>query len=246
MNLQFIEDRLKFMLVPGCLYYPHKIAKEGGRNEPELRILQNIVPRGCRAIDIGANRGYYSYALSKIAGVVEAFEPNPLMARFARRKLGRTVRIHEAALSNNRGMMTLHIPKKGLTSMHLNGSLKKPYDYQAYSEQSVRVLKLDDFSFDNVGFVKIDTDGSEMEVLEGGVQTISQHRPNLVVELVAGTYVDPSACIERITREYGYEGWIIVGDRLVNALPALRARDPEMKTYNVIFKARPGSACPRQ
>lgn len=168
MNLQFIEDRLKFMLVPGCLYYPHKIAKEGGRNEPELRILQNIVPRGCRAIDIGANRGYYSYALSKIAGVVEAFEPNPLMARFARRKLGRTVRIHEAALSNNRGMMTLHIPKKGLTSMHLNGSLKKPYDYQAYSEQSVRVLKLDDFSFDNVGFVKIDTDGSEMEVLEGG------------------------------------------------------------------------------
>src|SRR5262249_25646539 len=103
MHLLSIEDPLKLMLVPALIYYCHKISKESRRNEPELRILRDIVRPGCTAIDIGANRGYYSYALSKIAGEVEAFEPNRAMAKFAKRKLGRAVRIHEVALSNQPG-----------------------------------------------------------------------------------------------------------------------------------------------
>jgi hypothetical protein len=79
-----LHDRLKHLL-PGSLYYTHKIAKEARKMEPELAILGDIVPAGRTAIDVGANRGYYSYALSRIAGRVEAFEPHPGMAQFARR-----------------------------------------------------------------------------------------------------------------------------------------------------------------
>ena len=235
MNLQFIEDPVK-MLVPGWLYYPHKIAKERARNEPELRILRDIVRRGCTAIDVGANRGYYSYALSKIAGRVEAFEPNPAMARFARRKLGRNVRLHEVALSDRPGTMTLYVPQVGPSSMHLNASLKKPYAYEAYAEHAVRVATLDEFEFDDVGFIKIDAEGSDMEVIAGASRTISKHRPNLLVELIAVTHDSPAACIDRIARDFGYRGWVLVGDRLVEAQQALRAKDPGMLTYNVLFK----------
>lgn len=69
-----IEDQLK-RLIPGPFYYWHKIAKELSRGEPELLRLREIAGNGT-AIDVGANRGYYSYALSKVATRVEAFEPN--------------------------------------------------------------------------------------------------------------------------------------------------------------------------
>jgi hypothetical protein len=77
-----IHDQLK-QLVPGWLYYPHKIAQLSRDGEPELRILSDLVPAGRPAIDVGANRGFYSYALSKLASRVTAFEPHPLLARFA-------------------------------------------------------------------------------------------------------------------------------------------------------------------
>ena len=106
----FIEDRLKQRL-PGWLYYPYKVAKEARRNEPELLTLRDMVRPGCTAIDVGSNRGYYSFALSRIAGRVEAFEPNPAVAAFARPKLGRNVRLHELALSDREGTAAFHVPR---------------------------------------------------------------------------------------------------------------------------------------
>ena len=43
----------------------------------ELSILPDLIGRGDVAIDIGANYGFFSYALSKISKRVESFEPNP-------------------------------------------------------------------------------------------------------------------------------------------------------------------------
>ncbi len=68
-----IEDQVKGFL-PANIYYAHKIAKEVRKGEPELAILHDIVPVGCTAVDVGCNRGYYSWALSKIASRVVAFE----------------------------------------------------------------------------------------------------------------------------------------------------------------------------
>src|SRR6266699_317499 len=59
-----IEDGLKLLFVPGWLYFPYKVAKEQRRCEPELSILRDIVPKNRMAIDVGSNRGIYSYALS--------------------------------------------------------------------------------------------------------------------------------------------------------------------------------------
>ena len=74
-----LEDRLK-MLLPGALYYPRKVAKEMAKREPELGLLASLVPRGGTAIDVGCNRGIYSYQLSKLCDRVIAFEPHPDMA----------------------------------------------------------------------------------------------------------------------------------------------------------------------
>jgi FkbM family methyltransferase len=230
-----IEERFKHLL-PGWLYYPHKIADQARKLEPELRILGDIVPAGRTAIDVGANRGIYSYALSKIASRVEAFEPHPELAQFARRKLGRNVRLHEVALSNQPGTALLYIPqvRKGVDA-HYNASLKKVYQFSNYVEVSVPVSTLDAFAFDDVGFIKIDVEGSDMEVIEGGRLTILRDRPNLLVELMVTTYADPLACIERITSELGYAAQIMLNGRLGDARAALRNPPQTWSTCNVVF-----------
>jgi FkbM family methyltransferase len=231
-----IDDRLKH-LVPGWLYYPHKIASQRKNGEPELRLLHDLVPAGCTAIDVGANRGYYSYALSKIAGRVEAFEPHPLLFRFARRKLGSTVRLHAVALSNRRGSATLHIPQSipGI-DVHYNSSLKRAYaEFSDYVEIPVRLATLDDFGFDNVRFIKVDCEGSDMDVLEGGQRTIARDRPNMVVELIAETHADPLACVEHINAAFGYVARIMVNGRLADARSVLQNPHLRLNTCNVVF-----------
>jgi FkbM family methyltransferase len=234
MGLSF-DDQLK-QLLPAWLYYPQKIAKCARMGEPELRILGDLVRPGCTALDIGANRGFYSYALSKIAGRVEAFEPHPQLARFIRRKLGRSIQVHEVALSNLSGLATLHIPqvKRGV-DVHYNSSIKKVYAFEKYIAVTVRVMMLDEFGYDDVGFIKIDIEGSDMDAIEGGRQTIAHNRPNMVVEITAHTHDDPLACIIQIKNAFDYDARIMVGDHLLDAGDVLRETPQPAHTCNVVF-----------
>jgi hypothetical protein len=47
----------------------------------------------------------------------------------------------------------------------------------------VRATTLDSFDFDNIGFIKIDVEGHELEVLQGAEQTIRRNTPTLMVEI---------------------------------------------------------------
>ena len=89
-----LRERLT-MLMPPSLFYQRRIRKEARSGEPELAILARLVPRGGTAIDVGANRGVYAYALSDIADRVVAFEPNPDYASFARCMLRGRADVHE-------------------------------------------------------------------------------------------------------------------------------------------------------
>jgi FkbM family methyltransferase len=227
-----LEDRLK-RFIPW--YYPYKVAKVTRRNEPELGILHELVPPGCTAIDVGANRGYYSYALARIAGRVEAFEPNPVLARFARQKLGPKVRIHQVALADREGREKFYVPQdEHGVDQHLGGNLGNIYGSSRYAEHEVRVATLDSFGFDEVGFIKIDAEGSEIAVINGAKDTIARCRPNLVVELLVGWH-ESRAAIETITAIIPYAPLILVEGRKRNALDVLREAPPTVKSANVLF-----------
>jgi hypothetical protein len=120
-------DRLA-MLMPSSLFYRRRIAEEARTGEPELHILADLVVRGGTAIDVGANQGFFAYALGEIADRVIAFEPNPDQALFARRMLRGRAIVHEIALSNETGRMPFFVPisERG-TFLHLAGSLKRTH-----------------------------------------------------------------------------------------------------------------------
>jgi FkbM family methyltransferase len=224
MSLSF-EDRAKAM-IPAPIYYTYKIAKEARRSEPELLILRDLVPAGCTAVDVGANRGIYSYALSRVAGAVEAFEPNPDLAGFAAAMLGKRAR-----------SATLHVPRteKG-AALHLLGNLGDVYATPERLGLAVRLATLDQFGFQNVGFIKIDVEGSEMDVIEGAKDTIARQRPTLLVELLAGTHDEPLQRIDEIKRTFGYDAWIVDRRAKRDAHQAVRAGG--LTTRNVVFTAK--------
>jgi FkbM family methyltransferase len=230
-----IEDRIKNLL-PARLYYPYKISRELRGVEPELAILREFVRGGCTAIDVGANRGYYSWALAGVAAAVEAFEPNPFLARFAQAKLGKRVRLHEVALSDHEEVATLYIPRRASgSSLHIIGNLGNVYAHNSVDEIPVRLATLDSYGFENVGFIKIDVEGSEMEVLAGARETIRISRPNMLIELLAGIHADHLARIERIKNDFGYDAWIMIGREKFEAKLALAEMEPLRKTSNILF-----------
>jgi FkbM family methyltransferase len=233
------EDRIK-LLLPAALYYPYKIAKESRKREPELAVLRAIVPARGTAIDVGANRGIYSYALARLVERVEAFEPNPFLAAFLRRKLSSRVRVHQLALADFEGAAAFCIPQdeRG-TDIHLMGHLRdgvrqvKPAGSDVAVESEVRVATLDSFAFPDVTFIKVDAEGADLAVIEGARRTILQHRPALLVELTAGQHENPQMKIQQIEQQFGYKAHVLIDGRWCAARDALG--DSAMRTHNVLF-----------
>src|SRR5712691_5056246 len=234
------------MLLPPSLFYRRRIAYEARTGEPELAILGELVPRGGIAVDVGANVGFFAYALADIADRVLAFEPNPDYAFFARWMLRGRAEVHELALADQAGRATLHVPvsDRGMV-LHLAGSLKGTHAQFADSKTyDVEVRTLDELGLTGVSFIKADVEGSEREVLDGARATIARDRPAILLELLAGTHQDPGAETAAICASFGYEAFIVQRGERIAALPAIVALGrntswgSEIETRNVLFRPR--------
>ena len=234
-------------LLPASFYYRRRLADEATWGEHELYVLDRIVARDGTAIDVGANRGVFAYAFSGIVDRVEAFEPNPDCAAFAQRMLGARARVHALALGDSNGTADLVVPmsEEG-EALHLAGSLGQAGGRQVETVRfPVEVRTLDSYRFEDVRVVKVDVEGSELAVLEGGRQTILHDRPALIVELLTGTHADPVAVTEHICASFRYASKLATIDgEIVDALPALRGLGSNttwgsaIRNRNVLFLPR--------
>lgn len=234
------------LLMPPSLFYRRRIAEEARSGEPELAILDELVPRGGVALDIGANQGIFAYALSEIAERVIAVEPNPDYAFFARWMLRGRAEVLELAFSNESGNATFYVPisDQGMV-LHFAGSLKRTHSqFSNIKTHNVEVRRLDDFGFMDVRFIKADVEGSEREVLDGARATIARDRPVILLELLSGTHEDPAACATAICESFGYDAVIVQRGQKIAALPAIAALGKntswgtEIESRNVLFLPR--------
>ena len=99
----------------------------------------------------------------------------------------------------------------------------------------MRLATLDSYGFKRVGFIKIDVEGSEMEVLAGARETIRTNRPAMLIELLAGIHGDYLARIERIKNDFGYDAWIVIGREKFEAKLALVEMESLRRTSNILF-----------
>lgn len=179
--------RLIKTVVPNSMHLPllYTYFKITGRLDDEISLISDHVRNCRRAIDVGANIGKYSYALSKYFDCVDAFEPNiecsKMLRAYASKK--NNVTVHNVGLSNNTGDVTLYVPfLKGKAGLDVGlASITDPGG--DCKRLTISLQRLDDFNFKNVDFIKIDVEGHEYEVLEGAIETIRREKPILLVEI---------------------------------------------------------------
>jgi FkbM family methyltransferase len=151
-------------------------------------LLTEVLRPDSNALDVGCHQGAVLAKIVQLAptGRHVAWEPLPdLCARTAARFPEVDVRC--AALSDRAGEREfVHV-----TSLPgWSGFRARPYPGAQSTETiHVRTERLDDALPDGLApaFVKIDVEGAELEVLRGGIETITHHRPVVVFEHGAGS-----------------------------------------------------------
>jgi FkbM family methyltransferase len=153
---------------------------------PEIWLVRHCVRKGALAVDIGASIGLYSRELAKSAARVIAFEANPRVAEFVRSIAPPNVTVESIALSSTSGEMTLRIPINQRNNTIDDLATVEPRNtLQAgpVITQTVIARRLDDYGYADCGFIKIDVEGHEEAVLEGGLRLIERCHPILMIEL---------------------------------------------------------------
>jgi FkbM family methyltransferase len=246
-SIRAVGPWLKHHLVPGRLYIRYRANAEARRGEQEIRLLPFLIDPAKDAIDAGANKGVYTHVMAEWARHVHAFEPNPSMHRLLQRTAARNVTIHEVALANRSGTAELRIPIGSKGYSNQGASLSTVKTMRNFASVTVETKRIDDYGFDAVGFIKIDVEGFEDEVIAGAADTIARCRPSLLVEIEEKhTKVPIERSLERILA-LGYTGLFLL-DGVLHELGAFdperhhrQALDRRSYVFNFIFLPR-GSA----
>jgi FkbM family methyltransferase len=157
------------------------------------RFIRDWVEPDAVVWDVGSNLGLFALpaALKAARGRVYAFEPdvdlagNLLRSLRLNRNKNLDVSVLCVAVSNVDGTATFQIAKFS-RAMNKLEAVGKWHDSQVVADElrSVATMRIDTLSKTLVPptVVKIDVEGAEVDVLEGGEATISNYRPTMLVE----------------------------------------------------------------
>jgi FkbM family methyltransferase len=170
----------------------------GGKYEPGVtEIFSRYVKPGMSVVDIGANIGYFTMlaaSLVELSGRVAAVEPNPeniKLLEASRRVNGfdQTLVI-QAAAGRQTGLLALNVS-------HSNGmTAELPDNWTIFAARPVPCFALDAIlpKDRRINFVKIDTEGAELNALIGLSRTIDRDQPVIVSEFSPGALPGVSHC----------------------------------------------------
>jgi len=176
----------------------------------QLKTLLSLNLAGATVLDIGANKGIYSYWLARAvgpSGAVVSFEPQPEMAQYIsdRKRTFKleNVRVVNTALSKEAGTATLTRRCIGDGSASLEPSRMQT------DRIEVPLATLDSMHMPDQRFIKCDVEGHELNVFSGAEQTIKKSRPVIQFEAVPAEASDLFGYFESL----GYSGVMFLGDR---------------------------------
>ena len=180
-------------------------------------ILAASLRAGSTYVDVGSNRGQVLREAVRVAPSARhvAFEPIPALAAEIKRELP-TVDCRELALGASSGSARFcHFTKlDGWSGLRRNPEISDERGAPEYIDVTVSTL---DEQLPALGpaVVKVDVEGAELQVLEGGRGLLSGSRPLLIFEHVAEAariYDSASTALWDLLSELGYTVFAVTGE----------------------------------
>lgn len=208
--------------------------------EPEYTILNRLLEPGMVFVDVGANAGAFSLAAAKLvgnSGCVLAFEPGPncfqlLCDSVERNKLG-NLHVFDVALTNQIGEAVLFMHYGKENSLGLGaGDSDDITSYMVKTTTLAAVCRQQ--NIDRIDVMKMDVEGAQQLVMEGGMELIERCRPILLIKNNIGACrrlgLDPETAFDMV-RRIGYQF------AEVNQQGAMRAVENPGQTHHVFCVA---------
>lgn len=134
-------------------------------------------------LDIGAHTGTYSIALSKYFNKVYAFEPQ---------KMTYYALCGSVALSNCENIECINyglgsqeqVGRRDLNIISNDGGGSTILDISnCIKKECISIRTLDSFNLKNIGFIKIDIEGNELNMIKGSINTlVESNNPSILFE----------------------------------------------------------------
>ncbi|WP_084324239.1 FkbM family methyltransferase [Hyphomonas sp. CACIAM 19H1] len=142
-------------------------------------------------LDVGANTGLYTVLAASARNdcIVHAFEPyEPIIRVFEDNVLANQiqdrVRLHEVALSDERGEVTLYLPDASHGMLETSASLEPEWGDGPKSKIQIERIPLDDIELPKISLVKADIEGHEATFLAGAMKMVQKDRPIILIEIL--------------------------------------------------------------
>ena len=236
-------------------YLDRNIIAMGSYDSALHGFIERHVKPGSVCMDVGANLGEVTLHLATRVGregKVYAFEPvagvhDRLSRHVERNGAGDVVETFRIALSNRTGTGMLH-HADSLADNQGIGSLVT-VNADLINLQEVELVTLDEFversGIRRLDFMKIDIQGAEPLLLEGGRKTFSTLSPDLLIEvapreLQSAGRNSRDLCV--MLEELGYRLYRMNGHGIGSRIDALTV-SPSFEANNVFCVKRPTSDC---
>lgn len=206
----------------------------------ELRLLREVAAHLDTVLDVGANVGDWTASVVALrpTATIHAFEPcRSAYEVFLRRGFPDCVMPHRMALSSNAGTAPLYVfgEAGGLNSLHNRYGLEDGYGIRpADRTEDVQCQTVDAFCRDHslrrVDFMKVDTEGHEIDVLQGSRDSLRSGILRRVQFEYGGTYIDSRRLLKDAFE--AFKGLDYVLFRIVpNGLVAHLRYDQRLETF---------------
>jgi len=205
-NTEYTTNKIgrRYVIEKDDKLYQRLLGKEStAHGISNLRFARTLVPWPHTILDVGMNIGQNTIEYGTYAKRVIGFEPTPWVYKWALQNIDYNqntvdltkhiwkdvdlditadIETHNLGLSTEQATVTfLNEPKNNGHNHVLTGKRNLGDTIQTYS---ANITTMDSFGIENVDYIKIDTEGHELRVCEGGVKTIEANRPVVQCEVV--------------------------------------------------------------
>ena len=179
-----INDGLCFL----DLSNPHEKKYFEGKESIDQYIAKFFIRKGDVVIDAGANIGFVAMLYAALGARVYAFEPIPtLYSQLAANAAGREIKPFKLALSNISEKKQI-----ALSSTHSQGhslnelwpeKFSKVFGGESIDSMEIECTTIDSLNLPSARFMKVDVEGSELNLFKGGQHYLNQNSDRLVIQV---------------------------------------------------------------